>query len=59
MLSIPIASYCSIKRLALEYLSSLKMDHLINPIGIITQYGNAAANITGNVFINVNSKSKR
>lgn len=30
----PIASYCSIKRLALENLSSLKIDHLLNAIGI-------------------------
>ncbi|TWX66923.1 hypothetical protein ESZ39_13820 [Colwellia sp. C1TZA3] len=35
MLSIPIASYCSIKRLVLENLPSLKFAPLINLIGII------------------------
>jgi len=34
LLSIPIASYWSIKRLVLENLSSLKFEPLINLIGI-------------------------
>jgi len=34
LLSIPIASYCSIKRLVLENLHSLKFEPLINLIGI-------------------------
>ncbi|AAZ25314.1 hypothetical protein CPS_0691 [Colwellia psychrerythraea 34H] len=33
LLSIPIASYCSIKHLVLENLSSLKFEPLINLIG--------------------------
>ncbi|PKG81775.1 hypothetical protein CXF85_16295 [Colwellia sp. 75C3] len=37
LLSIPIASYCSIKRLALELLFSLNSVTLINPNGIINQ----------------------
>ncbi|HBY85814.1 MAG TPA: hypothetical protein DEO86_08070 [Colwellia sp.] len=34
MLSIPIASYCSIKRLVLDHLFLLKFTPLINLIGI-------------------------
>jgi len=35
LLSIPIASDCSIKRLFLDYLLSLKFEPLISVIGII------------------------
>jgi len=35
LLSIPIASYCSIKRLALNYFSYAQQDHKLNGIGII------------------------
>jgi len=38
LLSIPIATYCSIKRLFLDYLLSLKFEPLISVIGI-TQLG--------------------
>ncbi|HBY84787.1 MAG TPA: hypothetical protein DEO86_02845 [Colwellia sp.] len=38
MLSISIASYCSIKRLAFENLSTLKFEPLINLIGITGLY---------------------
>ena len=38
LLCIPIASYCSIKRLAHENLSLSILDHLINEIGIYPSY---------------------
>ena len=44
MLSIPIASYCSIKRLVLEHLFSLKFNPVINLIGITTK-------ISGDLFV--------
>ncbi|TWX70150.1 hypothetical protein ESZ39_10660 [Colwellia sp. C1TZA3] len=34
LLSIPIASYCSIERLTLSYFYCAQQDHLINQIGI-------------------------
>ena len=38
LLSIPIASYWSIKRLPLNYFSCAQQDHKINGIGIINIY---------------------
>jgi len=35
LLSIPIASYCSIERLALIYFSYAQQDHKLNETGII------------------------
>jgi len=34
LLSIPIVSYCSIKRLALIYFSYAQQDHKLNEVGI-------------------------
>ncbi|TWX72872.1 hypothetical protein ESZ39_06615 [Colwellia sp. C1TZA3] len=52
MLSIPIASYCSIKRLVLENLPSLKFAPLINLIGIKIAQGCVALNPNSQLLLN-------